>query len=88
MQMMKRVLGLFLFWLSWVLWALMFVVPFVIDGDVETIAVTTTSVLVVAEVCFIVSLLLLGKPFYHAMKARVKSLWFQFRGKNSSTEHE
>ncbi len=88
MQKMKRLFGLFLFWLSWALWALVLVVPFVLDADVETIAVVTTTVLVAAEVCFIVSLLLLGKPFYHAMKARVKALWFKFRGKNSSTKHE
>ncbi len=88
MQKMKRVLGLFLFWLSWILWTLMFVVPFVLDSDVETVAIVTTSVLVAAEVSFIVSLLLLGKPFYLAMKTRVKRLWLKFRGKNSVTEDE
>lgn len=85
---MKRLLGLLLFWLSWVLWAVMFVVPFVLDADVEAIAIATTSVLVAAEVSFIVSLLLLGKPFYLTMKARVKVLWFQFRGKKALQDNE
>lgn len=80
---LKWLLGLFLFWLSWLLWLLVFIVPFVMDGDVETIAVATTSVLVAAEVCFIVSLLLLGKPFYHAMKARLKALWLNHVAKKS-----
>ncbi len=80
---MKRRLGLLLFWLSWTLWLLVFVVPFVLDGDLETIAVVTTSLLVAAEICFALSLLLLGRPFYEAIKARVRSLWHQMRSNRS-----
>jgi len=84
-QQMKRLFGLFLFWFSWVLWTVPFALPFVVDSDVETIAVATAAVLVVAEVCFFTSLLLLGKPFYLAMKKRVNALWGTFKGKNRST---
>jgi len=85
---MKRLFGLFLFWMSWILWALILVVPFMLDSDVETIAVVTTALLLAAEISFIVSLLLLGKPFYLAMKKRANILWYKIRVKNRSTEHE
>jgi len=84
---MKRRSGLLLFWLSWLLWGVVFVVPFVLDGNIETIAVLTTSLLVAAEVCFALSLLLLGRPFLDAIKARVRSLWHQIKS-NRLSEHE
>jgi len=87
-QKIKRILGLFLFWLSWLLWALILIVPFVLDAEVETIAVLTTSLLVVAEASFLISMALLGRSFYHAIKARVKALWQQFFAKNPSQDHE
>jgi len=77
----KRILGLFLFWLSWLLWALVLVAPFVLDADVETIAMLATAILVAAEISFIVSLLLLGRPFYQAIKQRLKLLWCNMTGK-------
>jgi len=45
----KRILGLSLFWLSRLLWALVIVVPFVLDAEVATIAMISTSLLVAAE---------------------------------------
>ncbi|MBN4073383.1 transporter suffix domain-containing protein [Mariprofundus ferrooxydans] len=72
---MKRMLGLCLFWLSWLLWGLVLLVPLVSDADLETIAVRTTALIVVSEVCFAVSIFLLGRPFYAAIKMRVKSVW-------------
>jgi len=71
----KRILGLSLFWLSWLLWALVIVVPFVLDAEVATIAMISTSLLVAAEISFIVSLLLLGRPFYQAVKLHFNIIW-------------
>ncbi|MBL4775070.1 MAG: transporter suffix domain-containing protein [Mariprofundus sp.] len=81
-------LGLFLFWLSWLLWALLLLVPFVLDAEVETIAVLSTSLLVVAEVSFLISMALLGRPFYLAIKLRVKTLWQQIFTKKPSQHSE
>jgi len=75
LQKFKRILGLFLFWLSWLLWALVVIVPFTLDAEVATIAMISTSLLVAAEISFIVSLLLLGRPFYQAIKQRIKAAW-------------
>lgn len=80
-QKFKRILGLFLFWLSWLLWALVLIAPFVLDADVESIAIVATSMLVAAEISFIVSLLLLGRPFYQAIKQRLKLIWNRGMGK-------
>jgi len=84
MHQLKRILGLFLFWLSWLLWALMLIVPFVWDAEVKAIAVLTTALLVVAEVSFLISMWLLGRPFYDAIKARVKGMWRRWRGGKSA----
>jgi len=75
---MKRMLGLVSFYLSWLLWGLILLFPFVLDVGLERLAVITTSLIVAAEVCFALSLLLLGKAFYHAAKARLKSGWQYF----------
>jgi len=72
----KRILGLSLFWLSWLLWALVIVVPFMLDAEVATLAMISTSLLVAAEISFFVSLLLLGRPFYQAIKQRLKISWY------------
>jgi len=76
---MKRMLGLLLFSLSWLLWGLVFLVPFLVDAELETQAVITTALIVTAEICFALSLLLLGKPFYVSIKVRLKSLWLYCR---------
>jgi len=80
----KRMLGLFLFWLSWLLWVLVLLMPFVLDAEVETIAIVSTSLLVAAEISFAVSLLLLGRPFYQAIKQRMKSIWCKLTGRQSN----
>ncbi|ATX82482.1 hypothetical protein Ga0123462_1624 [Mariprofundus ferrinatatus] len=78
----KRGLGLFLFWISWLLWGLMLVAPFLIDAEASTIAVAATTLLVAAELSFAASLLLLGRPFYDAFKAKLRPLWRRVRGSN------
>ncbi len=83
LQKFKRMLGLFLFWLSWLLWVLVLVAPFVLDADVETIAMLATAMLVAAEISFVAGLLLLGRPFYQAIKQRLKFIWLKIIGKKS-----
>ena len=73
MQRCKRISGLCLFWVSWLLWGLVLMVPFVLEADAVTITMITTVLLVSAEVSFFASLFLLGKPFYQAFKARILS---------------
>ncbi|MDQ6967689.1 MAG: transporter suffix domain-containing protein [Mariprofundaceae bacterium] len=77
---MKRRFGLFLFWFSWLLWGLVLFVPFVVDADLETIAMLTTLLIAISEGCFWLSLLLLGKSFYLAVKSRVLQFWRQCFG--------
>ncbi|NWF36232.1 transporter suffix domain-containing protein [Mariprofundus sp. KV] len=81
---LKRSIGLFLFWASWLLWGLMLLVPFVMEADASRVAVTATALLVAAEISFAVSLLLLGRPFYQAFKERIKSLWVKLRGEEKA----
>jgi len=80
----KRTLGLLLFWSSWLLWGAMLIVPFMLDSDATTITLIVTSLLVAAEVSFAASLLLLGRPFYNAVKAQLKPLWQRVSGNNAS----
>jgi len=84
MSRLKRTVGLFLFWASWLLWGLMLLIPFLLDADATTITVTATALLVAAEVSFAVSLLLLGRPFYRAFKDKVKTLWGRIRGREKA----
>jgi len=81
---MKRVLGLVLFSLSWLLWGLVLLIPFVLEADLESLAVITTALIVTSEICFALSLFLLGKPFYIAMKMRLKSCWQRGRNEKKS----
>jgi len=81
MQSYKRVLGLSLFWGSWLIWGLAPVMPFVLEMDAATVAMIVATMLASAEVCFVASLFLLGKPFYLAFKARLKPYWGRLRGK-------
>jgi len=78
----KRGLGYVLFGLSWLFWGLMFVVPFVVDASAATLATISTSLLITAEICFPLSILLLGRPFYDTFKARLKPIWQRIIGRN------
>lgn len=75
LEQLKRTIGLILFWASWLLWLLMLMIPLLVDRDAESVALIVTSLLIAAEVSFALSLLLLGKPFYQAFKAKVKRFW-------------
>ncbi|MDQ6969505.1 MAG: transporter suffix domain-containing protein [Mariprofundus sp.] len=80
---MKRLLGLVLFYLSWLLWGVILIVPFMLV-ELDRLAVLTTSLIVAAEICFALSILLLGKAFYLAIKTRLKSYWQYCRGERKS----
>ena len=82
MQGFKRMLGLSLFWASWLIWGLVLLVPFVFEADAETVAMLVAAMLASAEVCFVVSLFLLGKPFYLAFKARLRPYWNKVSGRS------
>lgn len=82
MQKYKRLLGLCLFWVSCLFWGLMLMVPFVLDADAATLTMVATALLVMAEVSFFASLLLLGKPFYQALKAGLKPYWTKLTGRS------
>ena len=86
MQKYKRLLGLCLFWVSCLFWGLMLMVPFVLDADAATITMVVTALLVMAEVSFFASLLLLGKPFYQALKVRMKPYWSKFTGRSPEAD--
>jgi len=72
---MKRIIGLVLFWGSSLLWILGLSLPWMLDGDAITLAERVAMLLVVAEISFAVSLLLLGRPFYEAVKQRLILIW-------------
>ncbi|PJA32288.1 MAG: hypothetical protein CO187_04745 [Zetaproteobacteria bacterium CG_4_9_14_3_um_filter_53_7] len=86
MRKFKWLSGLILFWASWLLWGLFLLLPFVSDADAATTTMVATGVLVVAEVSFFASLLLLGKPFYQAFKARLKPFWLKVTGRSPEVD--
>lgn len=85
MQRFRRQAGLALFWLSWLLWGVIPVLPFVL-ADVTRVAIVSTALVVISESAFFISLLLLGRPFYLAFKAKVRRLWMKVSGRQVSLE--
>jgi len=79
-QGFKRLLGLSLFWASWMIWGLVLIVPFLFELDADNMAMLVAAMLASAEVCFVISLFFLGKPFYLAFKARLRPYWNRVRG--------
>lgn len=74
---LRRSAGLTLFWLSWLLWGVLLAVPLMIDEG-PSMAASAGAIVVVSELCFAASLLLLGRPFYDAFKANVHRQWARF----------
>jgi len=82
---MKRIIGLILFWASSLLWVLGLSLPWVVvDADAISLAEWIAVLLVVSEISFAVSLLLLGRPFYQAVKQRLASIWRKMTGKQAA----
>lgn len=63
----KKPLVYFLLVLSMLLWVAVFVVPF-LELSTTQIATTITILIISAEVCFLLSALLMGKEAWHKIK--------------------
>jgi hypothetical protein len=70
---MKKVIGFFLFVLSFVAWAVIGVLPF-LNLSIEMSAAITTVLIVGGEIAFFLSIALLGKEFL----GKIKSFFHKF----------
>ncbi len=64
---MKKVIGYFLFVLSFMAWAAIAILPF-LNLSLEMSAATTTALIVGGEIAFVLSIALLGKEFLGKVK--------------------
>ena len=67
---MKKAIGYFLFILSFFTWAAIATLPF-FDLSISMIAAITTSLVVVGEVAFLLSVIFLGKEFLFKVKSHL-----------------
>ena len=65
--MIKKVIGYFLFVISFVAWAVIGVLPF-LNLSIEMSATITTVLIVGGEIAFFLSIVLLGKEFLEKFK--------------------
>jgi hypothetical protein len=65
--MIKKVIGYFLFVISFVAWAVIGVLPF-LNLSIEMSAAITTVLIVGGEIAFFLSIVLLGKEFLEKFK--------------------
>lgn len=79
-QVCKRRLGLLLFTWSWIPWLLLPLLPFVSEMEAKEMAATSVMLIASAEISFALSLLLLGRDFYHAVKMRLAIMRNRMRG--------
>ena len=70
---MKKVIGYFLFVISFVAWAVIGVLPF-LNLSIEMSAAITTVLIVGGEIAFFLSIALLGKEFL----GKIKSFFHKF----------
>jgi len=82
---MKRTLGLVLFWGSLLLWVFALSLPWLVDADAISLAAWVTVLLIVSEIMFAVSLYLLGRPFYEAVKQWFILFWRKITGKQPAS---
>ncbi len=64
---MKKVIGYFLFVLSFMAWAAIAILPF-LNLSIEISAAITTALIVGGEIAFFLSIALLGKEFFGKVK--------------------
>ena len=64
---MKKVIGYFLFVLSFMAWAAIAILPF-LNLSIEMAAAITTALIVGGEIAFVLSIALLGKEFLGKIK--------------------
>lgn len=77
---MKKVIGYFLFVLSFMAWAAIAILPF-LNLSIEMSAAITTALIVGGEIAFVLSIALLGKEFLGKIKSFFKKLNFFQKGK-------
>ena len=77
---MKKVIGYFLFVLSFMAWAAIAILPF-LNLSLEMSAATTTALIVGGEIAFVLSIALLGKEFLGKIKSFFNTLNFVQKGK-------
>lgn len=65
-------LGYALIALSSIAWLAVFAIPF-LDYDLFAIAGIITALIIFAEICFYIAILLLGKPLWEKLKASLLS---------------
>jgi hypothetical protein len=70
---MKKVIGYFLFVLSFMAWAVIAILPF-LNLSIEMSAAITTALIVGGEIAFVLSIALLGKDFL----GKIKSFFHKF----------
>jgi hypothetical protein len=72
--MIKKVIGYFLFVISFVAWAVIGVLPF-LNLSIEMSAAITTVLIVGGEIAFFLSIVLLGKEFLEKLKVFFRKLF-------------
>ena len=77
---MKKVIGYFLFVISFVAWAVIGVLTF-LNLSIEMSAAITTALIVGGEIAFVLSIALLGKEFLGKINSFFNKLNFFQKGK-------
>jgi hypothetical protein len=81
--MNRRIIGYIFFGLSFIMWLVPICVGF-FGLSAKNTAIAVTAAIVAGEVCFVVSLLILGKAFWTKIKRFGKVYWWKvgrfFRG--------
>ena len=67
---MAKIIGYILFLISCLLWGLIFIIPW-LDFSKSQIAGITTTLIIVGEVCFYISMIMLGKQFLNKIKNKL-----------------
>lgn len=66
----SKPLGFFLIALSTLCWITVFIIPF-LELEVLEIAGIITALVVVAEICFFIAILFLGKEYWQSIKGKI-----------------
>ena len=73
-KMKKKIIGYFLFVVSFIAWAAIAILPF-LNLSIEMVAAVTTILIVGGEVAFVLSIALLGKEFLEKLKILFQKLF-------------
>ena len=83
---LKKMIGYFLFGISFTKWAWIFLLPNMFKMTLTQITISTTLITIVCEGIFVVSLFILGKDFYQSIKSRVSNKFKLRKKKNNNSE--